>query len=222
MRIIGSAFLLFYASCACAQGNVSESGAKQAELPDAPSAIVRPAAMTLQPSTAASLQLSTAKPVFRMNGEDAVDSSLVFAGSSPKKTESPQKTSTAAQPCARYYWHGTTERNVGDTGTSIVSSLPTASNCAYDHGGFFQRSFYALTRVIFTPGYDGLSGINTSELLGRGMTQAMATGYYPQADRTLGVAATKFGYALGRDALQSLFREFWPDVSKGVLHRHPE
>jgi hypothetical protein len=29
------------------------------------------------------------------------------------------------------------------------------------------------------------------------------------------------GYEVMRDALTNTFREFWPDIAKHVLHRHP-
>jgi len=45
--------------------------------------------------------------------------------------------------------------------------------------------------------------------------------YYPSQDRTAGDLALKYGYALGRDALTNMFREFWPDIATHVLHRHP-
>jgi hypothetical protein len=115
------------------------------------------------------------------------------------------------------------ERREGDSSTSVVANIfdPSENNCAQERGGFFKRGFYAFTRVLITPGYQGLSAINASELLGRGMTQAIATNYYPAPDRTFGVVAGKFGYAVGRDALQSVFREFWPDFAKEVLRRYP-
>ena len=45
--------------------------------------------------------------------------------------------------------------------------------------------------------------------------------YYPSQDRTAGALAAKYGYAMGRDALTNVFREFWPDIATHVLHRHP-
>jgi len=53
------------------------------------------------------------------------------------------------------------------------------------------------------------------------MSQGISASYYPSADRTAGALAVKFGYAMGRDALTNVFREFWPDIATHVLHRHP-
>ncbi len=53
------------------------------------------------------------------------------------------------------------------------------------------------------------------------MAQGISTTYYPSADRTVGELATKWGYAIMRDSLTNVFREFWPDIATHVLHRHP-
>jgi hypothetical protein len=75
--------------------------------------------------------------------------------------------------------------------------------------------------VLITPDYHGHNSFNASELLGRAMAQGISATYYPSADRTIGELATKWGYALMRDALTNVFREFWPDIATHVLHRHP-
>jgi hypothetical protein len=53
------------------------------------------------------------------------------------------------------------------------------------------------------------------------MAQGISVTYYPSGSRTAGALATKFGWALGRDALTNVFREFWLDIATHVLHRHP-
>jgi hypothetical protein len=53
------------------------------------------------------------------------------------------------------------------------------------------------------------------------MAQGISTTYYPKADRTVGALAVKFGWAMGRDALTNVFREYWPDIATHVLRRHP-
>ena len=37
------------------------------------------------------------------------------------------------------------------------------------------------------------------------MAQGISTSYYPQADRTIGALAVKFGWAMGRDTLTNVF-----------------
>lgn len=76
-------------------------------------------------------------------------------------------------------------------------------------------------RILITPDYHGHDSFNFSEILGRGISQDISAFYYPSQTRTAGAIATKFGWALGRDALTNVFREFWPDIAVHVLHRHP-
>ncbi|MGB8769704.1 MAG: hypothetical protein WCC92_08820 [Candidatus Korobacteraceae bacterium] len=77
------------------------------------------------------------------------------------------------------------------------------------------------SRVFVTPDYHGHNSFNASELLGRAIAQAISLSYYPNQDRSAEKLAAKYGYAIGRDALASVFREFWPDIATHVLHRHP-
>lgn len=44
--------------------------------------------------------------------------------------------------------------------------------------------------------------------------------YYPSKTQTAGGYTEKFAYAVGRDALVNVFREFWPGMNAHVLHRH--
>ncbi len=124
----------------------------------------------------------------------------------------------------RYYWRGLLDKTDGNY--LVIFALPTVFHqderyYAMGEGGFWKRGFYSATRVFVTPDYKGNNSFNISELLGRGMAQGISVAYYPSKSRTLGALATKYGYAIGRDALTNVFREFWPDISTHVLHRHP-
>ena len=92
---------------------------------------------------------------------------------------------------------------------------------ALGRGSIMRRFAYAASRIVITPDYHGHASFNASELLGRGLAQTIPLAYYPSQTRTLGGITSKFGYALGRDALTNIFREFWPDIAVHVLHRHP-
>ena len=70
-----------------------------------------------------------------------------------------------------------------------------------------------MTRVAVARDYEGQNTPNISELLGRGMAQAVSISYYPSRSRTAGAIATKYGYAILRDAVTNAFREFWPDIA---------
>jgi hypothetical protein len=123
-----------------------------------------------------------------------------------------------------YYWRGFVDKTDGNY--LVIFALPTIFHqderyYALGKGGFWKRATYSSTRIFVTPDYHGHNSFNVSEILGRGMAQAISLSYYPSQTRTFGGFASKYGYALGRDALTNVFREFWPDIAKHVLHRNP-
>lgn len=124
-----------------------------------------------------------------------------------------------------YYWRGYVDKTDGNY--LVVFALPTLFHqderyYAMGKGRVGKRALYAASRILITPDYHGRNSFNASELLGRGIAQGISTAYYPSQDRTAGELATKWGYALMRDAATNVFREFWPDISTHVLHRrHP-
>ncbi len=124
----------------------------------------------------------------------------------------------------RYYWRGFLDKTDGNY--LVIFALPTVFHederyYAKGQGAFFKRGIYAASRILITPDYHGHDTFNASEILGRAMAQGISTAYYPKADRTVGTLAVKFGWAMGRDALTNVFREYWPDIATHVLHRHP-
>lgn len=124
----------------------------------------------------------------------------------------------------RYYWRGYVDKTDGNYWVIFV--LPTLLHqderyYAKGRGGVWNRFVYSSTRILITPSYHGRNSFNVSEILGRGISQAISVSYYPSQIRTPGAIASKYGYALGRDALTNVFREFWPDIAVHVFHRHP-
>jgi hypothetical protein len=123
-----------------------------------------------------------------------------------------------------YYWRGYLDKTDGNF--LVIFALPTIFHqderyFAKGEGGFWKRGPYAATRILITPNYHGHPSFNASEVFGRAMAQAISLSYYPSHDRTGGALAVKYGWAMGRDALTNVFREFWPDIATHVLHRHP-
>ena len=124
----------------------------------------------------------------------------------------------------RYYWRGFIDRTDGNY--FVIFVLPTILHqderyYAMGKGGFLKRTIYSASRVLITPNYEGHNTFNASEVFGRGIAQAISVSYYPPQSRTAGSIARKYGFAIGRDALTNVFREFWPDIAVHVLHRHP-
>lgn len=123
----------------------------------------------------------------------------------------------------KYYWRGWVDKTDGNYWVIFV--LPTLFHqderyYALGQGGAWKRLTYSASRIVITPSYHGHSSFNISEILGRGIAQGISLSYYPSQTRTPGAIAQKYGYAIGRDALTNIFREFWPDISAHVLRRH--
>jgi hypothetical protein len=124
----------------------------------------------------------------------------------------------------RYYWRGFLDKTDGNY--LVIFAFPSILHederyYAKGRGGFWKRFAYSSTRIFITPNYQGHNTVNFSELFGRGISQAISATYYPSEVRTVGAISTKLGYAFLRDAATNVFREFWPDISTHVLHRHP-
>ncbi len=124
----------------------------------------------------------------------------------------------------RYYWRGLVDKTDGNYWVIFV--LPTIFHqderyYARGKGGFWRRGIYASTRILITPNYHGHNGFNASEILGRAIAQGISLAYYPSGTRTPGALGSKYGWAIGRDVLTNVFREFWPDIATHVLHRQP-
>jgi hypothetical protein len=170
----------------------------------------------------------TAKQAFMIATQNSFDySSFIFVGITSGLAEA-----TNAHPAlghgiggyGEYYWRGFVDKTTGNY--LVLFALPTLLHedvryYAMGEGGFWKRGIYAASRILVTPDYHGHNTFNASEVFGRAMAQGISTTYYPASDRTVGALAVKYGWAMGRDALTNVFREFWPDIATHVLHRRP-
>lgn len=170
----------------------------------------------------------TPKEAFLIATKNSFDySSFVFVGITSAMAEwsdAHPQLGEGMEGFGRYYWRGFVDKTDGNY--LVIFALPTLLHederyYARGEGGIVHRGLYAATRVFITPTYRGHNTLNIAELLGRGMAQAISVSYYPSQTRTAGAVAEKYGYAIGRDALTNVFREFWPDIAVHVLHRHP-
>lgn len=168
------------------------------------------------------------KEAFKIATENSFDySSFVFVGITSalaEWTDAHPPLGEGLPGYGRYYWRGFVDKTDGNY--LVIFALPTLFHederyYAMGEGGILKRGVYAATRILITPNYRGHNTINAAEILGRSMAQGISVSYYPSQSRTLGALAVKFGYAMGRDALTNVFREFWPDIATHVLHRHP-
>lgn len=170
----------------------------------------------------------TPKQAFMIATRNSFDySSFIFVGFTSAFAEWSNAHPQLGQGMAgygRYYWRGFVDKTNGNY--LVIFALPTIFRqderyYAMGEGSVWKRMAYSTSRVAITPNYEGHNSFNISELLGRGMAQGISVAYYPSKSRTAGAIATKYGYAIMRDALTNTFREFWPDIAVHVLHRHP-
>lgn len=170
----------------------------------------------------------TAKQAFVIATENSFDySSFIFVGVTSllaKATDAHPQLGKGFDGFGEYYWRGLVDKTDGNY--LVIFALPTIFHqderyYAMGKGGVWKRALYSASRVAVTPDYHGHNGFNISELLGRGIAQGISVAYYPSQTRTVGALSSKYGYAIGRDALTNVFREFWPDIAEHVLHRHP-
>lgn len=170
----------------------------------------------------------TPKEAFQLATHNSFDySSFVFVGITSAIAEGSDahpQLGKGLPGFGRYYWRGFVDKTDGNY--LVIFALPTIFHqderyFALGEGSFRKRLVYSASRILITPNYQGHSSFNISELLGRGISQGVSAAYYPSQTRTAGAIATKYGYALMRDALTNTFREFWPDIAVHVLHRHP-
>lgn len=170
----------------------------------------------------------TAGQAFKIATQNSFDySSFVFVGVTSLMawgTDAHPQLRSGMAGYGRYYWRGFVDK--ADGNYLVLFALPTIFRqderyFAKGEGGPWKRAVYAASRILITPDYHGHNTFNTSEILGRGIAQGVSAAYYPSQDRTAGALALKYAYALGRDALTNVFREFWPDIATHVLHRHP-
>jgi hypothetical protein len=170
----------------------------------------------------------TPKQAFKIATQNSFDySAFIFVGITSllaEGTDAHPQLGKGVDGYGGYYWRGFVDK--ADGNYLVLFALPTVFHqderyYAMGKGSIWKRGFYAASRILITPDYNGRNSFNVSELLGRGISQGVSVTYYPSRTRTAGAIAVKFGYALGRDALTNVFREFWPDIAVHVLHRHP-
>ena len=104
-----------------------------------------------------------------------------------------------------------------------------------EHGGFFARSGYAVSRIVVTRSDSGHAQFNYSEIFGSATAAAISTyTYHPSStyistrtnphlfvpsDKTLSNTASVWGTQVGIDTFTIAVKEFWPDVQRKLAHK---
>lgn len=169
----------------------------------------------------------TPREAFKIATENSFDySAFVFVGVTSLLAEGTDAHTQLGKGVGgywAYYWRGYLDKTDGNYW--VDWAMPTVFHqderyYAMGEGGIWKRGIYAASRELITPDYHGKNGFNASEILGRGASQAISLAYYPSQTRTASGFAQKYAYAVGRDAITNVFREFWPDINEHLFHRH--
>jgi hypothetical protein len=90
-------------------------------------------------------------------------------------------------------------------------------------GGFWHRTFYAMSRIVVTRSDSGSSEFNVSEVFGSAIAAGISTySYHPHADKTLTNTASVWGSQIAYDTATIVLKEFWPDIRRKITHKRSE
>jgi hypothetical protein len=123
----------------------------------------------------------------------------------------------------RYYWHYFADQAVGNAFTEWM--LPTAFKedpryFTKGHGGFFNRTGYAISRLAVTRTDSGGTAPNFSEIVGNGAAAGISSFYYPSQERTWTKIGQRWLDQIALDGFFNVVKEFWPDVAHSVFRQN--
>jgi hypothetical protein len=84
-----------------------------------------------------------------------------------------------------------------------------------------KRILYSLSRIVVTKTDKGNNSFNFAEVFGNGAASAIGLSYYPDS-RSFGSYMQNWGIQLFTDATSQLLKEFWPDMKRAWLKKHPK
>jgi len=170
--------------------------------------------------------LSTWKK-FTLATQDSFDySSFIYAGmlaGVAQASGSVPKFGQGAAGYGRYYWHSLADEISGNFLTEFIVPAATHEDPRYytqGHGTFFQRTGYALSRLVITRTDSGRATFNFSEILGNGAGAGLSNLYYPISERNWVKTRQKWTLQIGLDGVSNVIKEFWPDISAALLRKH--
>ena len=167
-----------------------------------------------------------ARGKFRLMVDDSFDYSTfisvgILAGMAMAQHNVPQF-DDGPDAYTKYYGHIFVDQAVGNAFTEFLLPVAFKQDPRYftkGHGGFFNRTGYALSRLAITRTDSGGSQVNFSEIIGNGAAAGIASLYYPASDRTWTKTGQRWGQQLMLDATFNVLKEFWPDIRHSVLRQ---
>ncbi len=127
-----------------------------------------------------------------------------------------------ADAFGKYYYHSFADQALGNSFTEFMLPAVLKQDPRYftqGHGGFFNRTGYALSRLVVTRTDSGGSQPNYSEVIGNGAAAGISGLYYPDRYRTWTKTGQRWVQQLALDATFNVLKEFWPDIRHSVLRQ---
>jgi hypothetical protein len=167
-----------------------------------------------------------AKGKFKLFFDDSFDYSTflyvgILAGIGQAENSTPEFHQGAAG-YARYYWHFFADQAVGNAFTEFIVPLALKQDPRYftkGHGGFFNRTGYAISRLAVTRTDSGGNAPNFSEIVGNGAAAGISSFYYPSQERTWTKIGQRWLDQVALDGVFNVLKEFWPDIAHSVFHK---
>lgn len=123
---------------------------------------------------------------------------------------------------ARYYWRAFVDGVSGTYFTEAIVPVISHEDPRYytmGQGGFFHRTYYAVSRTFVTKTDSGGTSFNWSEVGGNGMEALLSNAYYPPQERGASQTLRGWGTQMESAALNNIVKEFWPDIRQKVFRR---
>lgn len=166
----------------------------------------------------------TTREKFVLATHDSTDySSFLLAGALAAKglqsNATPQLGSGAAG-FGRYYWRELADQTSGTYFTEAIIPMLTHEDPRYytlGKNGFWQRSYYAMSRTFITKNDAGGEEFNISEIGGNAAEAGLSNLYYPSEERGFNKTAKNFATQTVITAGANVLKEFWPDIRRNIF-----
>ena len=125
---------------------------------------------------------------------------------------------------AKYFGSGYADLVLGNYLTEAVYPALLHQDPRYFRlgaGSGWKRLGRAMGQILWTRSDSGRGQFNFSEILGNATAVAISNAYYPN-DHTREDALEKLSVQLGLDMSGNVMKEFWPDISRWLHHRHAQ
>jgi hypothetical protein len=168
------------------------------------------------------------KQKFKIASEDAFDRgtfalAALFAGEG-QLSNSNRSFGQGTAGYARYFGTAYADFAIGDFMTEGVFPSVLHQDPRYFRMGCcggWKRLKYAAGQIFWTHTDTAKGQFNYSEILGNSAAVAISNAYYPD-NRTVSNGVSKLGSQLGVDMMANVLKEFWPEISRKLSHKHPD